>query len=255
MDSPRGCLPLEWMRTIPNDGLIHLHYSFKRSDLVATNHQALQDIMSTNTYNFEKPCRLTLDIIGPVAMSCDFQSLLNKENKIADNFLEILNPSREKLIFLSVNVILPQWIAHRIHLRLNRVIDQETGFLRAVCHDIVLEKREALKSHKVDTKALEADIFGTIMLRGEFSDDELVDQMLTFLAAGHETTARALTWACYLLCQHPDIQSRLREEIYTTIPSAEHAITWNQLESMSLLNGVCEEVLRLYPTVPATIRE
>ncbi|EEA18678.1 hypothetical protein PMAA_009610 [Talaromyces marneffei ATCC 18224] len=58
MDSPRGCLPLEWMRTIPNDGLIHLRYSFKRSDLVATNHQALQDIMSTNTYNFEKPWKL-----------------------------------------------------------------------------------------------------------------------------------------------------------------------------------------------------
>lgn len=32
-------------------------------------------------------------------------------------------------------------------------------------------------------------------------------------------------------------------------------ITWNQLESMPLLNGVCQEVLRLYPTVPATVRE
>lgn len=53
-----------------------------------------------------------------------------------------------------------------------------------MCHDIVREKREALKSHKVDTEELEADILGTIMLRGEFSDDELVDQMLTFLAAG-----------------------------------------------------------------------
>lgn len=71
----------------------------------------------------------------------------------------------------------------------------------------------------------------------------------------HETTASALTWACYLLCLHPDIQTRLREEIHATIPSAEHAITWNQLESMPLLNGVCQEVLRLYPTVPATIRE
>jgi cytochrome P450 len=71
----------------------------------------------------------------------------------------------------------------------------------------------------------------------------------------HETTASALTWACYLLCLHPDIQTRLREEIHTTIPSAEHAITWNQLESMPLLNGICQEVLRLYPTVPATIRE
>jgi cytochrome P450 len=128
--------------------------------------------------------RLTLDIIGPVAMGRDFQSLINKENKVADSFLAILEPSREKLIFLGVNFILPQWFARRIPWRLNRLVDQETGFLRTVCHDIVREKREALKSHKVDIEDLEADILGTIMLRGEFSDDELVDQMLTFLAAG-----------------------------------------------------------------------
>lgn len=128
--------------------------------------------------------RLTLDVIGPVAMGRDFQSLINKENRVADSFLAILEPSREKLIFLGVNFILPQWFARRIPWRLNRVFDQESGFLRAVCHDIVREKREALKSHKVDTEEVEADILGTIMLRGEFSDDELVDQMLTFLAAG-----------------------------------------------------------------------
>jgi cytochrome P450 len=128
--------------------------------------------------------RLTLDIIGPVAMGRDFQSLVNKENKIAESFLKIIEPSREKLIFFGVNLILPQWVARRIPWQMNRMVDQETGFLRTVCHDIVREKREALKSQKVGTEELEADILGTIMLRGEFSDDELVDQMLTFLAAG-----------------------------------------------------------------------
>ncbi|EED13418.1 cytochrome P450 monooxygenase, putative [Talaromyces stipitatus ATCC 10500] len=337
LDSPRGRLPLEWMRTIPNEGLIHFRDTFRRSYLIATSHQALLDVMSTNTYDFEKPwkvrtflarilgfglilsegnahrvqrraltpafniknirslyglmwektnvllaqleeemrlnpvegmhgdgrmgkvemsvwaSRLTLDVIGPVAMGRDFQSLINKKNKVADSFLAILEPSREKLIFLGVNFLLPQWFARRIPWTLNRVVDKETDFLRAVCHDIVREKREALKSHKLET--LEVDILGTIMLRGEFSDDELVDQMLTFLAAGHETTASALTWACYLLCLHPEVQTRLRDEIHSTIPSAEHDITWHQLESMPLLNGVCQEVLRLYPTVPATIRE
>lgn len=51
------------------------------------------------------------------------------------------------------------------------------------------------------------------------------------------------------------MQTRLREEIRAAIPSADHPITWNDLESMPLLNGVCQEVLRLYPTVPMTIRE
>lgn len=64
-----------------------------------------------------------------------------------------------------------------------------------------------------------------------------------------------MTWASYLLCLHPEVQTRLRQEIHETIPSSSDPITWNELESMPLLNGVCQEVLRLYPTVPVTIRE
>ena len=56
-DSPRGHLPLEWMKTIPNEGLIHTRDLISQSLLIPTNHQALLDIMSTNTYDFEKPWR------------------------------------------------------------------------------------------------------------------------------------------------------------------------------------------------------
>ena len=79
--------------------------------------------------------------------------------------------------------------------------------------------------------------------------------MIFNTALQHETTASALTWACYLLTLHPEIQERLREEIRAQIPSADSPITWSDLESLPLLNGVCQEVLRLFPTVPATIRE
>lgn len=338
-DSPRGRLPLEWMKTIPNDGLIHFRNTLNQSFLLATNHQALLSIMSTNTYDFEKPwkvreflariigfglilsegtahkkqrkaltpafnikniralyrlmwektgelldelereirqhpmdgmnlesgvgkaemsvwaSRLTLDIIGPAAMGRDFRSLHNAKNKVADSFLAILEPTKEKMAFLAVNFILPQWFARRLPWRLNNVIDTETGYLRSLCTDIVREKRASMMFKNVTVKDLEADILGTMMLGGDFSDSELVDQMLTFLAAGHETTASALTWACYLLCLHPDIQLRLRAEIRAHIPSATYRITYSDLESLPLLNGMCQEVLRLYPTVPATIRQ
>ena len=56
-DDPRGRSPLHWMKTIPNEGLIHFRDLLNRSYLLATNHQALLDIMSTRTYDFEKPWR------------------------------------------------------------------------------------------------------------------------------------------------------------------------------------------------------
>src|SRR5581483_7106883 len=96
----------------------------------------------------------------------------------------ILEPSLEKLAFLAMNFILPQWFMKCVPWRLNRVIEVETGYLRSLCNDIVLEKRRALRDSKLDSKELDADILGTMMLRGDFSDSALVDQMLTFLAAG-----------------------------------------------------------------------
>ncbi|KAJ5260532.1 hypothetical protein N7478_012137 [Penicillium angulare] len=338
-DSPRGQAVLNWMKTIPNDGLIHMRDPVGQSYLVATNHQALLDVMSTNTYDFEKPwrarsflarilgfglilseghahkkqrkaltpafnikniramyslmwdktngllvemekeiklnpmegtsptegvgkvemcvwgSRLTLDIIGPAAMGRDFRSLQNSENKVAETFLSILEPTTEKMAFLAMNLVTPQWIAQRIPWKLNDVMTHDTQFLRELCNNIVREKRESLAASKASAEDLEADILGTMMLGGDFSDTELVDQMLTFLAAGHETTASALTWACYLLTLYPDVQERLRAEIREKIPSAESSITYNDLESLPLLNGVAQEVLRLYPTVPVTIRE
>ena len=117
-------------------------------------------------------------------MGRDFCSLQDKDNRVAESFLNILEPTTEKMAFLAMNFTLPQWIAQRVPWRMNDVITNETNFLRNLCNDIVREKRQALAASKASAKDLEADILGTMMLGGDFSDTELVDQMLTFLAAG-----------------------------------------------------------------------
>lgn len=117
-------------------------------------------------------------------MGRDFRSLQNSENKVAETFLSILEPTTEKMAFLAMNVVTPQWIAQRIPWKLNDVMTHDTQFLRELCNNIVHEKRESLAASKASAEDLEADILGTMMLGGDFSDTELVDQMLTFLAAG-----------------------------------------------------------------------
>jgi len=129
-------------------------------------------------------------------MGRDFRSLQNSDNKVAESFLNILEPTTEKMAFLAMNFILPQWIAQRVPWRLNKVVADETGFLRDLCNDIVREKRTSLAQSKASAKDLEADILGTMMLGGDFSDTELVDQMLTFLAAGVSHPVTNITPYC-----------------------------------------------------------
>ena len=76
----------------------------------------------------------------------------------------------------------------------------------------------------------------------------------------HETTASALTWACYLLTRRPEIQRKLSEEIRNALPAknvesmpAEELAS--TLEQLPYLNGIMHETLRLYPTVPLTMRQ
>ena len=45
------------------------------------------------------------------------------------------------------------------------------------------------------------------------SERELIDEVMTLVVAGHETTASALNWTWYLLAQHPEVEARLHAEI------------------------------------------
>jgi cytochrome P450 len=51
------------------------------------------------------------------------------------------------------------------------------------------------------------------------TDAELRDQVLTFIGAGHETTALTLSWAMSLLCRHPEAADRLRDEVDAALDS------------------------------------
>jgi cytochrome P450 len=84
------------------------------------------------------------------------------------------------------------------------------------------------------------------------SDEMIADNLTTFLFAGHETTAKALTWALYVLARAPEWQERLRTEISSAIGTAPiSAETVNKLPTVS---RVLKEVMRLYPPAPVMTR-
>lgn len=80
------------------------------------------------------------------------------------------------------------------------------------------------------------------------SESQLVDNLLTFLGAGHETTAKALTWSLYLLARAPEWQDRIVEEINRVCGDA--PIGAEHVDDLEVTRAVFKEAMRLYPPAP-----
>lgn len=77
------------------------------------------------------------------------------------------------------------------------------------------------------------------------STAELRDNLLTFIVAGHETTALTLAWALYLCAHDPDVQDRARAEAQSAL--GPRAATEADIARLPLIRRIIDEALRLYP--------
>jgi cytochrome P450 len=84
-------------------------------------------------------------------------------------------------------------------------------------------------------------------------DEQLVDNLLTFYLAGHETTAKALTWTLYLLSRFPEWQARLAAEVREVAGDA--PVDAHHVERLVLVSQVVKESMRLFPPVPLMSRQ
>jgi cytochrome P450 len=115
--------------------------------------------------------------------------------------------------------------------------------LGKVIAGLVNRRREAHEEHP--------DFIGMLMNARDketgdaMSERELIDEVMTLVVAGHETTASGLNWTWYLLSQHPDIEARMHAELDAA--PVETAPGLAQMESLTYTHQVIDEALRLFP--------
>ncbi|KAI0419193.1 cytochrome P450 [Xylaria grammica] len=197
--------------------------------------------------------RVTLDIIGIAGLGRDFGAIKDPKSELNETYRKVFMPSKQAQILNFLGQLLPEWVLTKLPVKRNDDINEASQYIRSVCRDLIQEKKRKLAVGK----ETDHDILSVALESGGFSDEDLVDQLMTFLAAGHETTASSMTWAIYILSRYPLVQERLRQEIREHLPSVDldTDITSLDIDRMPYLNAVCNEVLRYYAPVPVTIRE
>lgn len=97
-------------------------------------------------------------------------------------------------------------------------------------------------------------LFARMENGSSLSDTDLRAEVDTFMFEGHDTTASGISWIFYALASHPEYQQRCREEIRSLLGDGT-SITWDHLGQMPYTTMCIKEAMRLYPPVPAIIRE
>ena len=152
--------------------------------------------------------------------------------------------------------LVPDWAP----TRKNREFHAAVEALEAIIDDIVAERRgteRGVGDGKSGGDADEPMDLLSILLRaqrhGEATDDDIRDEMMTMLLAGHDTTALTLTYAWYLLAEHPAVERQLHAELDDVLggdrPTAADS------RRLSDTTNVLNEAMRLYPPVYTLFRE
>ncbi len=144
-----------------------------------------------------------------------------------------------------VSVDLPSWLPTPSNRRYRRGIDQ----LEGVVDDLI---------EQADEDGDDKDILSLLVTASAQEEDgptesEIRSQLMTFLFAGHETSATALTWALYELGRKPSVADRLHSEVDDVLDGTTATLT--DLPDLTYTEQVLRETLRRYPPAAAIFRE
>ncbi|KAI9018068.1 cytochrome P450 [Phycomyces nitens] len=187
---------------------------------------------------------LTFETIGKIGFGYEF-GLLDKREAPPHPFIEAMGYCLKQSI---ARFSQAQFIK-TLPLEMNRRFDREVDLMHSTVDKVIQERKQS-----EDATNIEKDLLGFMLnARDEhhqgLSDENIRDQVVTFLIAGHDTTANTLAWFLYEISLQPEIEAKVLQEIanvgitHTELPSSE------QVGKLKYVHMCIKETLRMHPPV------
>ena len=188
----------------------------------------------------EEMSTLTLEILGP----CLFGDVPLERDLMIECLAEMVSYMRKPASVRGLGT--PGNRKARLAIeRIERSVDSMVAQRRAQ-----LEAEGAAEDAKLDLISV---LLHASEEEGELSPEQLRGELITFVFAGHETTALALTFALHLLATHPQQAARAYEETSQVLEG--RPPTLDDVKALRFVDGVIHEAMRLYPPVVGVGRE
>ncbi|KAK7603329.1 hypothetical protein V9T40_003328 [Parthenolecanium corni] len=209
--------------------------------------------------------KMSLDVISEVAM--DVQ--INSQTSTDESYLHAVRSVTD----ISVERIFKLWLQPDILFRLSPRYNeyQKSLFIvKNLAENVIKSKRkkiEGFDSRSISTEVVKDDsksssidsidtskkaptpFLDSMLKESKFTDEEIYDEVLSFLFAGHDTTTTGISFCIHQISNYPDVQEKVYQEIMSVIPYTD-VPTIQDLGKLRYTENVIKEVLRLYPPVP-----
>jgi cytochrome P450 len=183
--------------------------------------------------------RLALEIVAKVLFNVEVTADTDRIAGALNTFMEL--GSRGRMLLPPILRLLPT----ADNFRYQRAARQLDDIVYGLIHRRRLDSEIAddLLSGLLQTQAIG---------RRAMSDEQLRDEVMTLLLAGHETTAVSLSWTWYLLAQYPEVEKKLWSELRAVLNGRSPRV--QDLSRLPYTERVVKEAMRLYPPAWAIVR-
>ncbi|KAJ5184840.1 NADPH cytochrome P450 [Penicillium cf. griseofulvum] len=195
---------------------------------------------SSKPINVQDDCtRFTLDAVTLCAMGVRLNSLYSEEKhpfvQAMDGFMRESNYRAQRPAFLTSLL----WWSRKQY-------DRDISFIRKFAKDLIDIRRS---NPTEDQDILNALIKGRDPKTGQqMSEESIIDNMVTFLIAGHETTSGGISFLLYHIVKNQEVWKKVQKEVNDVVGSGR--ITSKHLSKLRYITTCVRESLRLWPTIP-----
>ncbi|KAJ0158689.1 11-oxo-beta-amyrin 30-oxidase [Colletotrichum tanaceti] len=200
--------------------------------------------------------KATLDVFVIGSIGCDLDSIFVPEAHFYEVYERIIRqpPSGHVITFIDGHVPLRSWLP----LASNKRWLKDIALIRSMLLTCVENRRHEMMAEKklgLEEKTDRRDILTFILENCQFdatqtnwTDLELLEYMLNFIAGGHETTGSTTMWVAHVLATEPKVQDRLKQEVLGLCAGKprDWNPTYEELEHLVYVNNFLKEILRFY---------
>ncbi|WP_282159025.1 cytochrome P450 [Shimia thalassica] len=224
----RTAAPVFSHRNVQSLGPIMIAAAQRSADRIATSNGRAVDLM-------EEMVRTTFDVISDVTFSGEGSFDSDAVHRSIDAYIAAAG----KVSILDMLGV-PDWVPRPSRFTSGPVVAQ----MKQVADQAIVERRKRGASAVPDL--LDMLLSGQDPeTKRKMNTAELRDNLLTFIVAGHETTALTLAWSTYLCAFAPEVQDKAREEIADVTGGG--PVKTEHVGGLSYLRMIVDEALRLYP--------